>query len=738
VILLERLRADRFKSLRDIDLLLPPRGSVLIEGLNEAGKSTLFESVYFALYGSLLASEDNRGGLESAIGYGVAEAVVELAFRVDDTRLVVTRWLRRGRPSRARLRLRLPDGTREEVGQVAAVNRRIVQELGYLEGAALLDSCFVEQKKLEKLEAMDAREREAALLRLLNLDRLTTLERRFRLSRADEQALAAAEARAELAALRETIPHREAEEAAIHRALQAAALRRELDALAAQEAAAEEAAITRTRLEQARATLRTLQAQAIEQALLEEWERLETAAEQTAAAVQPPRPRLAARAGARGALPVIGALVIGLLGAGAALAAGQASAALLLGGAALAVGVALGYRRVRTCFAARPEAATAREQAPPSAGIDSVARAGLAARFAAQGLISPASLTACRARRAALTAATADIAALLAALAQELEAQSIPLPLTTDGERALAVVERALGEAAARETLARREADARRAAVRAMLTALGLPAPAELSVATIAPLLPAVAEDPAETAALAARRDTLLTELGALRARRAALERQWSLAETPLDRAACEAAALRHEHAVRTRAAAIVAAARERLVEQVLPDTVRHLQLLLPLLTDGRYRDAVITDDYRLRIWDERAGRYVAKHLFSGGTRDQFSLALRLAFALATLPAERGVRPGFLFLDEPLSSFDARRARAVVALLTTGYVAAHFAQIFVISHGGPFDRHAFPYRLRLADGRIVESNLPRRGDTAQWSIAPPGPPPMARFALDEL
>ncbi|HZR99581.1 MAG TPA: AAA family ATPase, partial [Chloroflexota bacterium] len=241
MILLEHLRVDRFKGLRDVDLYLPARGSVLVEGLNEAGKSTLFESVYFALYGSLLASEENRGGLESAIGYGAAEATVELGFRVGETRLVVSRWIRRNRLSRARLRVRLPDGTEEDVGQIAAVNRRIIQELGDLEGAALLDSCFVEQKKLEKLEAMDAREREAALMRLLNLDRLTALERRFRTTRADEQALAAAEARAELAALRQLVPVRDSEATAALRALRAAALRRELDALAEQEATAAQA-----------------------------------------------------------------------------------------------------------------------------------------------------------------------------------------------------------------------------------------------------------------------------------------------------------------------------------------------------------------------------------------------------------------------------------------------------------------------------------------------------------------
>src|SRR5262249_1823024 len=119
MILLERLRADRFKGLRDVDLAFPARGSILVEGLNEAGKSTLVESVYFALYGALLASEDNRGGLESAIGYGADEATVELAFRVAETRLVVTRTIRRQRPSRARLRLWLADGSAEEVGQIA-------------------------------------------------------------------------------------------------------------------------------------------------------------------------------------------------------------------------------------------------------------------------------------------------------------------------------------------------------------------------------------------------------------------------------------------------------------------------------------------------------------------------------------------------------------------------------------------------------------------------------------------
>src|SRR5207248_10714140 len=70
-----------------------------------------------------------------------------------------------------------------------------------------------------------------------------------RTGRADEQALAAADARAELARLRQVVPQRAAEEAAAARALQALALRRELDALAESEALAAQAAAERERLE---------------------------------------------------------------------------------------------------------------------------------------------------------------------------------------------------------------------------------------------------------------------------------------------------------------------------------------------------------------------------------------------------------------------------------------------------------------------------------------------------------
>lgn len=180
---------------------------------------------------------------------------------------------------------------------------------------------------------------------------------------------------------------------------------------------------------------------------------------------------------------------------------------------------------------------------------------------------------------------------------------------------------------------------------------------------------------------------------------------------------------LEEERAICQHAIGIIQETRERIARQVLPTTERNMEILLRELTMQRYWSVRLTPpasedgqlnqlDYRIRVWDQTAQRYVAKNLFSGGTRDQCSLALRLAFALATLPQELGIAPGFIFLDEPLSAFDAQRAQALVNLLTTGIIAQQFAQVVVISHQHAFDRHAFQYHIRMDSGQVVESDLP--------------------------
>ena len=84
MIILKHLTVERFRLLREIDLHFPQRGSILIQGPNEAGKSTLFESIYFALYGESLTSQrkkrsqDENRHYDELILYGENEANVTL------------------------------------------------------------------------------------------------------------------------------------------------------------------------------------------------------------------------------------------------------------------------------------------------------------------------------------------------------------------------------------------------------------------------------------------------------------------------------------------------------------------------------------------------------------------------------------------------------------------------------------------------------------------------------------
>ena len=91
----------------------------------------------------------------------------------------------------------------------------------------------------------------------------------------------------------------------------------------------------------------------------------------------------------------------------------------------------------------------------------------------------------------------------------------------------------------------------------------------------------------------------------------------------------------------------VLTQARRKMIANVLPSTERNMCLLLPELTAGRYRHARLDQDYRFQVWDERKRGDTEKKLLSGGTQDQFSLALRLGFAIAALPQEVGTRPGF-------------------------------------------------------------------------------------------
>ena len=172
----------------------------------------------------------------------------------------------------------------------------------------------------------------------------------------------------------------------------------------------------------------------------------------------------------------------------------------------------------------------------------------------------------------------------------------------------------------------------------------------------------------------------------------------------------------------RQRGNLLIHAVNERLLHKVLPRTEFYMQHILPLLTSGRYRDIQLWTEpaegvvgggpFQMRVWDSAAGEYVSKSALSGGAADQLSLALRLAFTIAALPKELGAAPGFILLDEPLTSFDRGRTQSLVDVVTGDTLGQHFEQVLFISHSAAFDPTMFPYHVYLEGGVVVESNLP--------------------------
>jgi DNA repair exonuclease SbcCD ATPase subunit len=189
-----------------------------------------------------------------------------------------------------------------------------------------------------------------------------------------------------------------------------------------------------------------------------------------------------------------------------------------------------------------------------------------------------------------------------------------------------------------------------------------------------------------------------------------------------LDQARLRMEQQERSYETKKRGSALLKAVSERLQRKMLPRTEYFMQQILPLLTSGRYHDVHLRTEeeegtisggpFQLQIWDTSAGEYVSTSALSGGAADQISLALRLAFAIAALPRELAAAPGFVLLDEPLSSFDRGRTQALVDVVTGESLSQHFEQVLLVSHSSAFDPAMFPYHIYMEGGVVVDSNLP--------------------------
>jgi exonuclease SbcC len=986
MIQLRRLYANNFKQLQELELHFPAHARVLVQGKNEAGKSTLFEAVFFALFGSALATETGARGLDDLIHYGVEKARVELDVQFGARVFQIKRTIVRGKTNVWELDITRDGEPPEEIRGNTVVNKRLITELGF-DGDALLNTCFVEQKKLEKLEGLSRAKREESLAKLLNLDALVALEGDLKIRGEDKQELDRLKKRADLAEIQAELPTHEQQLRAVdekiklielHRAVtgavaetraiagldaaihalaaqrDAAAQRveriaalveagraikdaraameripdttREIERLKSEQAEAQravqaapeldarDAALARLErrlkrldtLRGARDTARNRLAQLAQVAArLDELDATRADAEQSLAQAETrgralaigealgewiaarqasvtqdkiddaiavkkiARDQLAWRlrvetfgwAGALLALAIVGVAAVWF--AFALLNNPLLALVLTLAIAALAglIFIALALRAMnlwRNVSRASEELGQVEGEARAQESVTAAQRKQLEqaqTRLVQFEITMPATIELAQARRDEIArelenknqdelradenaareklqnahavsgelrrqhsiaddvafAFTRERGDRIAQKAETLRArwferaksnaENLGVPfefseiqrarfqVSTDKtqvlkrmddaarlgreiarqeqqaqthlaqaresyERARAVMpqkpawradfsvndylavsqdlraeydvlggEQSLKQARELEQEFGRKQGDREARARNVLVMIGqaraivgdaLSESPELSeLETIANKLAAF--ELGDEAALKIQQRTLVGRVHSLRDRQTQLERDLGSRGEALDRAAChsEWAEKMRATLVRERGVEIVALARRRIVQKVLPATMDYMRRILPALTRDRYHDAQLdADSYKIQVWDERANAFKEKNIFSGGTRDQFSLALRLAFALATMPQERGSAPSFIFLDEPLGSFDDERADALIYLLTEGEIARAFDQIFLISHVH-VDERLFTHRVVMENGRIAQTDLPQ-------------------------
>jgi exonuclease SbcC len=121
-----------------------------------------------------------------------------------------------------------------------------------------------------------------------------------------------------------------------------------------------------------------------------------------------------------------------------------------------------------------------------------------------------------------------------------------------------------------------------------------------------------------------------------------------------------------------------------KLRSQVMPYARMIINQILPILTDGRYSEFEITEDLKFKAHSNEAGGYKEREVFSGGTQDQFLIALRLAFTQSILDSRVMADRYSLLMDECISSSDDQRKQGIFEVLDA--VKKTFSQIFVIAH----------------------------------------------------
>ncbi|MBF0471950.1 MAG: AAA family ATPase [Gammaproteobacteria bacterium] len=106
----------------------------------------------------------------------------------------------------------------------------------------------------------------------------------------------------------------------------------------------------------------------------------------------------------------------------------------------------------------------------------------------------------------------------------------------------------------------------------------------------------------------------------------------------------------------------------------------------LPRFTQGRYEHLQIEPDLTVAVFSSEKRGFMALDEISSGTQRQIMLALRIAMAQTlVIRVNRGRQ--FLFLDEPFAFFDAERTRTSLAVLPE--LSDSLSQVWIVAQSFP-------------------------------------------------
>jgi exonuclease SbcC len=120
---------------------------------------------------------------------------------------------------------------------------------------------------------------------------------------------------------------------------------------------------------------------------------------------------------------------------------------------------------------------------------------------------------------------------------------------------------------------------------------------------------------------------------------------------------------------------------RTYLISQIRPILSLYASELFNQLTDGKYSEIELDENYNLRIYDNGLPYNIER--FSGGEEDLANLCIRLAIS-EVITSKSGNIINLIILDEIFGSQDNMRKQNIINALSK--FSSKFRQIFLITH----------------------------------------------------